>query len=139
MANELDQELAMNGAPMESIVLGRTDKEGTIHLDPNRSLASAEVLEFLSMGNVSTAAERLDKLRSASDQFYRELGANAVLPTYGQIGDYESIYKSYQYDGFIYRLDSLRRLGISNIELKDGEWHPERNPVYPDVYEVTYP
>ena len=36
-------------------------------------------------------------------------------------------------------LDSLRRFGIGNIELKEGEWHPERNPAYPEVYEVTYP
>jgi len=61
------------------------------------------------------------------------------LPEYGQIGGYESLYKSYKYDGFIYRLDSLRRLGIRNIELKEGEWHPERHPDYKDVYEVTYP
>jgi len=62
-----------------------------------------------------------------------------VLSTYGQVGAYEPTYKSYKYGGFIYRLDSLRRLGMRNVELKDGEWHPERNPAYQDVYEVTYP
>jgi len=67
------------------------------------------------------------------------LGINPLLPGYGQIGAYESLYKSYKYGGFIYRLDSLRRLGIGNIELKDGEWHPERHPAYHDVYEVTFP
>jgi hypothetical protein len=30
-------------------------------------------------------------------------------------------------------------LGISNIELKQGEWQPERHPDYKEVYEVTYP
>jgi hypothetical protein len=30
-------------------------------------------------------------------------------------------------------------LGIRDIELKEGEWHPERHPDYKDVYEVTYP
>ena len=39
----------------------------------------------------------------------------------------------------MFRLDSLRRLGIGNIELTDGKWNPERNPVFQDVYEVTYP
>ena len=62
-----------------------------------------------------------------------------MLSTYGQVGPYEAIYKSYKYVGFTYRLDSLRRLGIGNIELKDGDWHPERHPAYPDVYEVTFP
>ena len=86
----------------------------------------------------TTATERLLELRRVSDRLYQELGVDPLLPTYGQIGQYEPIYKSYQYDGFIYRLDSLRRFGISNIELKDGEWHPERNPGYERVYEVTY-
>jgi len=35
--------------------------------------------------------------------------------------------------------DSLGRLGIGNIELKGGEWRPERRRAYPDVYEVTHP
>ena len=30
-------------------------------------------------------------------------------------------------------------MGIRNIELEAGEWHPERHPEYQDVYEVTYP
>jgi hypothetical protein len=64
---------------------------------------------------------------------------NPWLPTYGQIGVYEPLYKSYKYGGFIYRLDSLSRLGVGNIEVKNGEWHPERSPAYQDVYEVTYP
>ena len=55
------------------------------------------------------------------------------------MGTYEPIYKSYKYLGFIYRLDSLRRLGVGNIEVKGGEWHPERHPNYPGVYEVKYP
>ncbi len=138
MASKLDQEYAKNGAPAKSVVLGQATREGNVSLHPNRSPASQEVFNFLSM-KVSTLAEGLVELRSASDRFYQELGINPLLPTYGQIGSYEPIYKSYKYQGFIYRLDSLRKLGVSNIELKDGEWHPERNPAYEGVYEVTYP
>jgi hypothetical protein len=98
-----------------------------------------QVLEFLSIRNVSTAADYVARLTTASDQFYDELGVNVLLPTYGQIGRYEATYKSHKYGGFMYRLDSLHRLGIGNIELKDGEWHPERNRDYPDVYEIAYP
>lgn len=139
MAVSLDQRSIPNGAPVESVTLGQTNKEGTFSFNPGLSSAAQEVREFLSIADGSTAVEQLGRFRSASDQFYRETGTNPVLPTYGQVGEYEPIYKSYKYDGFTYRQDSLRRLGIANIELKDGQWQPERNAAYRDVYEVTYP
>jgi hypothetical protein len=139
MAEKFDQESTMNGAPVDSVILGQENKEGTIRFNPNPSKADHEVREFLSMTNVSTAVELVHKLRSASDQFYQELGVNPLISTYGQVGTYEPSYKSYKHGGFIYRLDSLRRLGVGNIELKEGKWHPERNPAYQEVYEVTYP
>jgi hypothetical protein len=139
MAEKFDQESTTNGAPVESVTIGQVNKEGTLIFTPNKSAADQEVLEFLSVNGVSTAVERMGKLKNASDKFYQELGTNPVLSTHGQVGAYEPKYKSYKYGGFIYRLDSLRRLGIGNIELKDAEWHPERNPAYQDVYEVTYP
>lgn len=139
MAEKFDQGSTTNGAPVESVTLGQENKEGTLSFTPNKSKAYQEVLEFLSMTNISTAVDLVGKMRSASDQFYQELGVNPLLSTYGQVGAYEPAYKSYKYGGFIYRLDSLRRLGIGNIELKEGEWHPERNPAYQDVYEVAYP
>jgi hypothetical protein len=137
MADQPDHAAAADGAPAGSVVLGQVNKEGTISFTPE-SPADKEVLEFLSMYPVSPA-EKIGKFRKASDQFYQQLGINPLLPEYGQIGVYEPMYKSYKYGGFIYRLDSLRRLGIANIELKEGEWHPERHPAYPEVYEVTYP
>ncbi len=139
MAEKFDQGSATNGMPVESVTLGQKDKEGTIRFTPDKSKAHQEVLEFLSITDSSNAVDMVGKMRSASDRFYQELGVNPLLPTYGQIGAYEANYNSYKYGGFIYRLDSLRRLGIANIELKDGAWHPERHPDYQDVYEVTYP
>jgi hypothetical protein len=139
MAVKFDQGSAANGGPVESVTLGQVNQEGTLSFTPDKSNANQEVREFLSIADGSPAVELLGRLRSASDQLYQELGTNTLLSTYGQVGAYEPTYKSYKYGGFIYRLDSLRRLGIRNIELKDGEWHPERSPVYPNVYEVTYP
>jgi hypothetical protein len=135
----IDRDLAVNGVPAQSVVLGHKEKEGVVEFNPDRTPADEEVLKFLSLNNVSTYVEGLTRFRIASDQFYQEVGVNPLLGTYGQIGSYEAIYKSYKHYGFIYRLDSLRRLGVGNIELKDGEWHPERHPAYQDVYEVTYP
>ena len=117
---------------------GRARMEGHAALDDKANLR-LQVLEFLSIRDVSDAADLFTKLTLASDRFYEELGVNLQLPTYGQAGRYESTYKSYKYSGFIYRLDSLRRLGVSNIVLKDGEWHPERHRNYGEVYEVVYP
>jgi hypothetical protein len=127
-----------DGAPAESVTLGQVNKENTLSVGP-KSIAYKEVHKFLSIPDESTPAEGVRALRNASDQLYQELGINPLLPTYGQIGDHEPTYKSYKYLGFIYRLDSLRRFGVGNIELKDGEWHPERHPAYKEVYEVTYP
>ena len=139
MKVKLDHVLLVNGAPADSVKIGHENKEGVLTYNPNLSAAGKEVLEFLSINKDLPAVEKWAQFSNASDQFYRELGINPLLPEYGQIGSYEPLYKSYKYGGFTYRLDSLRRLGIRNIELKDGEWRPERHPDYQDVYEVTYP
>ncbi len=136
---KLEREMAENGAPAHEVVLGNKDKEGVVEFHPTNSPSDEAVLQFLSLNGAPTYVERFRRFTSAADQFYQELGINPLLPTYGQIGSYEANYKSYKYDGFIYRQDSLRRLGISNIELKDGEWQPELHPIYKDVYEVKYP
>jgi hypothetical protein len=129
---------AMSGAPLEARDPGQERTEGHALID-EKGPQRLQVLEFLAIRNLATADEYVSKLTTASDRFYEELGVNVLLPTYGQTGGYEPTYKSHKYGGFMYRLDSLRRLGIRDIHLEDGEWHPERNPVYQDVYEVTYP
>jgi hypothetical protein len=136
---KLAQMTAANGTPAGSIELGNKNKEAAVTWNPNRSAADKEVLAFLSINEDLPPVEKMRQFINASDRFYQELGINPLLPEHGQLGRYEPMYKSYKYGGFLYRLDSLRRLGIRNIELKDGEWRPERNPVYHDVYEVTYP
>jgi hypothetical protein len=135
---EADQASAVTNVPVTAKDPGRARMEGRANVD-DQSAPRLKVREFLSITDVSSAADLLTKLTNASDRFYEELGVNLQLPTFGQTGRYEPTYKAYKYNGFTYRLDSLRRLGINNIELKDGEWHPERNRMYPDVYEVTYP
>jgi hypothetical protein len=137
MAKLFKPEPSMSGAPAEAVTLGQVNKENTVSIGP-KTIAYRELHKFFSLPEVSTPVEIIGALRKASDQLYQELGINPLLPTYGQVGAYEPIYKSYKYHGFMYRLDSLRRFGVGNIELKEGEWHPERNPVHKE-YEVTYP
>jgi hypothetical protein len=129
---------AINGAPPDAKDPGHARMEGHASIDgmgPKR----LQVREFLSIRNVTGPVDLVTKLRDASDRFYQDLGVNLLMPHYGQIGKYEPIYKSYKYGGYIYRLDSLRRFGVENIEVKGGEWSPERHREYHDVYEVTYP
>lgn len=140
MVSQFDRDVAEKGAPSTAVVLGRKDQEGHISFTPGeKSPATEAVLEFLSMKKDSNGVEWLHGFRKASDLFYQKLGVNPLIATYGQIGSYEPLYKSYDYSGFIYGVDSLRRLGVGNIELKNGEWHPERNPIFKEAYEVTYP
>jgi hypothetical protein len=112
--------------------------EGGVRIDDQGPLR-LKVREWLEVKDVSNTEDLFAKLVAASDRFYEELGVNVQLPHYGQIGRYEARYKAYELGGFIYPLDSLARLGVGNIEVKDAPWHPERNAVYHDVYEVTYP
>jgi hypothetical protein len=137
--DQIEHMTSGSGTPVDKVELGRKNQEGTVRWAPMRTPADEEVLEFLSINKDSRGAEKWGQFRNASDRFYQELGIKRLLPEYGQIGRYEPSYKSDEYSGFIYRLDSLRRFGISNIELKDGEWRPERHPAYPEVYEVTFP
>jgi hypothetical protein len=137
-AIEADQASVTNSAPATTRNPDHARMEGHASVDDKGALRT-QVLEFLSITNVTSAVDLVTRLRNVSDRFYEELGVNKLLPTYGQIGRYEPIYNSYKHGGFIYGLDSLRRLGIGNIEVKGGEWHPERHSAYSDVYEVTYP
>lgn len=125
-------------ATAESVTLGQVTKENSVSIAP-KTRAYREVQKFLSIPDDSTPAELVRALRKASDQLYQALGINPLLPIYGQIGAHEPTYKSYKYLGFAYGLDSLRRFGVVNIELRQGEWHPQRHPGYKDVYEVTFP
>jgi hypothetical protein len=133
------QPSAAGGTPTVGDHAERVNKEGRLDWDPEGAPQRRKVREFLSIEDAPTEPELITRLIEASDRFYDGLGVNLLLPHYGQIGRYERMYKAYTHGGFMYRLDSLRKLGIRNIEVKGGEWRPERNREYPEVYEVEYP
>lgn len=125
--------------PVQVQVPGREKKEGSATYDPGGSEARRRVRQFLGIPDAATEVGTMLNLVEASDRYYADLGLDVHLGTYGQIGRYESTYQAYKSFGFWYPLDSLRRLGVNNIEVMGGEWHPERNPEFPALYEVTYP
>jgi hypothetical protein len=85
-----------------------------------------------------SAAQRLNFLIKMEETLYDRVDPfmDKNIPYYGQLNDYESTYQSYRYFGFYYDLETLERLKVSGIELKDGVWEPERNPLFDDVYLV---
>ncbi len=120
-------------------VLGVKDKEGILRVTSDVSPALRQVRHFLGVPDTPPLIEVLDNLDRLTDEFYVLLGINPALTSYGQVGQYEETYKSYKFNGFIYSLKSLRKLGLKNIEVKEGEWQPELNPHYKEVYAVAYP
>jgi hypothetical protein len=64
--------------------------------------------------------------------FYEKIGVDQKITVYGQVGEYEPLYKSGEYFGFYYSLDGLKRLGLSGLVveaasgygLRDSAWAP---------------
>jgi hypothetical protein len=83
--------------------------------------------------------QRLQYIIYLEDELYSRVNPqmDKNIPYYGQQGNYQSIYEAYDYFGFYYSLDSLARLGVSNVSVKGGDWRPNTNPLFQEVYEVT--
>lgn len=133
--------LLINGKKSQNTVsVGVKDKEFVFSPMIGDGKGRPELQSFLSIPSEFHGAEEfVNFMVSLSDGFYNELGVNPLIGSYGQTGQYKEIYESYKYVGFVYSLDSLNNLGVGNIQLVDGEWHPELNPDYKLTYEVTYP
>ncbi|MBF7074060.1 hypothetical protein ISG33_11685 [Glaciecola sp. MH2013] len=84
------------------------------------------------------AKQRYNHLVKLEEDLYSSIDPfmDINIPYYGQLGRYIDTYQSYEFFGFYYDLESLARLGVKGIELKSGEWAPERNPLFKDVYLV---
>ncbi|MFT4653376.1 MAG: hypothetical protein ACJA0G_001570 [Kangiellaceae bacterium] len=83
--------------------------------------------------------QRLQYIIYLEDELYSRVSPqmDKNIPYYGQLGNYEAIYQAYDYFGFYYSLDSLARLGVANVSVKGGDWRPQTNPLFSQVYEVT--
>jgi len=83
--------------------------------------------------------QRLQYIIALEDALYSRIDPmmDKNIPYYGQQGKYESTYHAYDYFGFYYSLDSLAKLNVSNVEVKGGEWRPNTNPLFKDIYKVT--
>jgi hypothetical protein len=84
------------------------------------------------------AEERLQYIIYLENELYSGVNPDMDknIPYYGQRGEYEALYKTYKYFGFYYDLESLARLNVSNVSVKTGQWRPQSNPLFAQVYEV---
>lgn len=88
---------------------------------------------------IAESARRcLEFRRNIEREFYALLNVDPMLPYYGHKGDYEATYQAYKHIGFYYDLASLEELGVSNVEVIDGNWHPTENRHFEKVYKVTH-
>ncbi|MFT5541612.1 MAG: hypothetical protein ACI97K_001072 [Glaciecola sp.] len=126
---------------------GRADYEGVVTIEKasrqraanaNNPCARNEIMNFDGECQQITVEQRLNFVISLEESLYQTIdpALNRSIPYLGQLGDYESIYSEYQYYGFYYSLESLSKLNVTNVFLKEDTWTPQNNPLFEKVYEV---
>lgn len=118
---------------------GEGKSHGASVYDDGKGSPPDYILETLGMKKVNTLAEALPQLIVVEKKYFVEMKVNNELPTFGQKGVYRDLWNSKKYEAFYYDLESMGRLGIKNIELEDGEWHPEKSLMHSYLYQVKYP
>lgn len=98
-----------------------------------------EILSYLEFPARFTLAEEKNIYVALEQGFYKNLGIDQKIGVYGQLGDYFDTYQRYEFDGFYYTPDDMKRMGIDNIRIKGGEWRPQENPDFDKYYLVSLP
>lgn len=103
------------------------------------SIEDILVRRYLGIPEMLTNLEYIKFYEQLEVGFYKKIGVDLHIAVYGQVGKYESTYKSYQYEGFYYSLEDMARMGVKNIRVKNHLWQPETNDYYSNVYKVNLP
>ena len=93
--------------------------------DPCSSIPGGALENGNSCGDIrKLQQETLEEFRAAEAQFFAEIGVDQRVTVLGQESRYdcrggtESI-------GWYYSIDDMKRLGIRNVKVRHGVWHPE--------------
>lgn len=97
------------------------------------------ILDATGIKKVNSLEEALPAIIEAEKKYFLTMGVVNELATYGQAGIYADLWQSKKYQAFYYDLESLNRLGIKNVLIEGGQWHPEENPAHGYIYKVKYP
>jgi ATP-dependent protease ClpP protease subunit len=65
------------------------------------------------------------RFEQAEQKFYKNLRVDANLPTYGQSASCWNRHRLNDYAGFFYSIGDMKKMGLTNISVKDGQWQPE--------------
>jgi hypothetical protein len=129
---------------------GRADYEGVVTIESAAAQRMAraqnygsrcEVGEYLDQSGICkkiTPKESLAYIVEMEERFYNTVNPSMSkeIPYIGQRGEYEPVYLAYEYYGFFYSIESLKKLNVTNVYTKDGDWSPKSNSMYEKVYEV---
>lgn len=77
----------------------------------------------------------LSSMKNIEYDFYERIMINRRLPYEGQVGIYESKYKSYEFMGFYYDQEALQALGIHSLKVSRN-WNPSSNRYFENAYLV---
>jgi hypothetical protein len=86
---------------------------------------------------VESARRCLQFSQNIEREFFALLNVDPKLPYYGQEGSYKVVYQAYKHIGFYYDLESLKQMGLSNVEVIGEAWKPSENNKFENVYKVT--
>lgn len=112
---------------------------GATFYDDGKGAPPTYLLNELGLKKFDTLTEAYPFLVDLEKKYFIQMKVKNELPTYGQEGIYQELWRSKKHPGFLYDLNSLGRLGVANIEVDGGEWHPEENLIYRFFYMVKYP
>ena len=87
---------------------------------------------------VESARWCLQSRQNIEREFFALLKVNPKLPYYGQEGSYKATYQAYKHIGFYYDLESLKKMGLSDVEVIGGTWKPSENRKFENVYKVSH-
>lgn len=117
----------------------RSHTNGASFTDDGKGAPPDYILSAIGMKKIDNGIEAFPYLVKLEKRYFSEMKVKNELPTFGQKGRYKEIWSSMKYLGFYYDLPSLKKLGVKNIEVEGGEWHPEENELFSRMYEVKYP
>jgi hypothetical protein len=119
-------------------ILGNVGKEGSITVGPiiPESDDWKELLQFVGAMKTNSIQGRVIELQQLTQELYAAAHVDIEIMTLGQEGKYKELYHSYQYSGFFYSPEDMKKLGIQNIVLHDKAWSPEKNPEFKNFYQV---
>jgi hypothetical protein len=105
----------------------------------NSPCAQDEILNFNGQCEAFGPEQRLQYIIYLEEELYSRFNPqmDKNIPYYGQLGEYETTYLAYRYFGFYYDVETLAKLNVRNVVVKGGEWRPQTNPLFRQVYEVS--